>query len=479
MRIVILSPLDYAIVALFLAAILALGFSARLRENTTLQYIAAGRRLTLPLFVATLVSTWYGGILGIAESVSYYGLGTWLLMGVPYYVFGLLYALVFAKRVRGAAEISIPERLHARFGRGVGLIGAILIFLLAIPAAHVLMLGVLAQAFTGWTLGISVVVGSAVGLLFLYRGGLLADARVSLLAFAAMYLGFAVIVGVCLVDYPAGEVLAGQGDSPKMTLTGGQDFLYILSFFVLGAWTLVDPGFHQRVASAGSPDIGRKGIFLSVIFWLLSDVLLITAGLYGARLMGPNGHYAMPENPLLIYPALGQLVLPSGLKAVFICGMLGTILAAAVGYTLVSGATFGRELLGRIAPGQPEARLTLWSRLGLFVALGLAIPVALSVESVVALWYSWAGVMLGALLVPVCAAYGVVGIRASSRVVAVSMLTAFAVSLAWMIYGVTSGNKLLEVTWLEQKVSLGTLVPGIAISTLVLGVGSLNARRKA
>ncbi|HEY0866380.1 MAG TPA: hypothetical protein VGE01_03320, partial [Fimbriimonas sp.] len=182
-----LHPIDGAVVALFLAAILALGFSARLRDNSILQYLAAGRSLSLAAFVATLVSTWYGGILGIGESVSYYGWGTWLLMGVPYYVFALFYALWMAERVRGSEQISLPERLHARWGRGVGVVGAILVFLLALPAAHVLMLGVLVRAFTGWDLAWAVGVAAVAGALFLYRGGLLADVRASLLAFVMMY----------------------------------------------------------------------------------------------------------------------------------------------------------------------------------------------------------------------------------------------------------------------------------------------------
>ena len=49
--------LDWAVVAVFAAGIFALGFSAKLRENSALQFIAAGRALTLPVFVATLVSS--------------------------------------------------------------------------------------------------------------------------------------------------------------------------------------------------------------------------------------------------------------------------------------------------------------------------------------------------------------------------------------------------------------------------------------
>ena len=109
-----LGYLDGGVIVLFLLAILGLGFSAKVRDNSVLQYLAAGRSLSMPAFVATLVSTWYGGILAIGDSVKAFGFGGILLFGVPYYVFAIVYALFFAERVRGAEQISIPERLAQR-----------------------------------------------------------------------------------------------------------------------------------------------------------------------------------------------------------------------------------------------------------------------------------------------------------------------------------------------------------------------------
>ena len=59
-----LAPADFVVLGAFFAVLLTLGFSARIKENTSLQLVAAGRKLTLPLFLATLVTTWYGGVLG-------------------------------------------------------------------------------------------------------------------------------------------------------------------------------------------------------------------------------------------------------------------------------------------------------------------------------------------------------------------------------------------------------------------------------
>ena len=47
------------------------------RENKpakALDYLLMGRKLTLPLFVATLVATWYGGIFGVNEITFNYGI---------------------------------------------------------------------------------------------------------------------------------------------------------------------------------------------------------------------------------------------------------------------------------------------------------------------------------------------------------------------------------------------------------------------
>jgi len=463
---VTLGPLDAAIVALFVLAILALGFSAKLRENTTLQFVAAGRALTLPVFVATLVATWYGGILGIGEAVQWYGLGTWVLLGVPYYAFAILYGLLLARRIRQADQISIPERLGSTWGRGPGLIAAGLVFLVGVPAAHVLMLGTLTQALTGWDLTFSVIVATAVSSLFLYKGGLLADVRVSLLAFVMMYVGFIAIVVFCVANYPIGEALASFEGTSKLSWDGGAGPLTVVSFFILGAWTLVDPGFHQRVASAASPEVGRKGVLVSVGFWILFDVLSVTTGMYALYLMDD-----IPSNILLLFPLFADQVLPQGLKAVFLCGMLGTILTAMVGYSLVSGATLGRDLVCKMFGVEDERAATNWSRAGIAVACVVAVVIALQFESVIKIWYLWAGVIVGAIVMPVMFSYFAgKKLRLTGLTVSLSMVAGFTASLAWLVYSSQRAPDLQLV--------VGTLLPGAVVSGLVLGTGALLGGRR-
>ncbi|CAN5451372.1 sodium:solute symporter family protein [soil metagenome] len=490
---VTLAPLDIAVFIAFIGAILALGFSAKLRQNTVLEYLTAGRSLSLPAFVATLVSTWYGGILGVGESVSYYGFGAWLLIGVPYYLFAIAYALWLAPKVRDAHQISIPERFANRWGRNVGLLAAVLIFILAVPAAHVLMLGSLIAQFTGLALPIAVIIGALIGLALLYRGGLLADVRMCLLAFVGMYVGFACMTGYCILNFPPAETLAKIQDKNLLTFTGGVPWTVIVTFMILGAWTFVDPAFHQRVASASSPEVGRKGILVSVFFWLVFDLLSIGAAMYALALLNP-----LPET-LAIYPALAEKVLPPGLKALFLCGALGTIASAMVAYTLVSGATVGREFAARLMPDLSEGQQKKWIRFGLVLALCVAVPVALAVNSVVELWYSWAGAVVGAMVLPVLISYRPTS-KVHPSVIFASMAIAATSSIVWLVYGLRTNNAFLEVICLKidgawhfvmapgnsemvakatetLNIGIGTLLPGLVISAVTLAIGKVAIRK--
>ncbi|HEX9829370.1 MAG TPA: hypothetical protein VGB10_04085, partial [Bacteroidota bacterium] len=75
-----LSPIDSALILLYFAAVVYVGFrAARRQKSDTDEFLLAGRTLTLPMFVATLVSTWYGGILGVGEFSYNFGISNWVV----------------------------------------------------------------------------------------------------------------------------------------------------------------------------------------------------------------------------------------------------------------------------------------------------------------------------------------------------------------------------------------------------------------
>ena len=102
-------PLDGALILIYFIALAFVWFRTFGTRPTTEDYLVAGRRVTLPAFVATLVATWYGGILGVGEYTWRYGVANWLVFGVPYYLGAALFAVFLAKRARTSELLSLPE----------------------------------------------------------------------------------------------------------------------------------------------------------------------------------------------------------------------------------------------------------------------------------------------------------------------------------------------------------------------------------
>ena len=66
--------LDWIIIASYFLFILYIGiFRFKDKTNSQNKFILSGRRLSIVGFIATLVTTWYGGILGIGENTLLYG----------------------------------------------------------------------------------------------------------------------------------------------------------------------------------------------------------------------------------------------------------------------------------------------------------------------------------------------------------------------------------------------------------------------
>ena len=419
-------------------------------SETEADYIVAGRRLTLPAFVATLVSSWYGGILGVGEYTWTYGVSNWLVFGAPYYLWALVFALFLARRARQAQVLTLPELLHARYGRTPALLGAATIFVMTVPAAYVLMLGVLVRMATGWPLWVGVVIGTVLSLSYVLRGGLRAIVGTDMVQFALMFVGFAVLVPVCVAEYGGWDYLRGALPATHLEWSGGRGFQAVAVWYVIAAATLVEPAFHQRCYAARDPRTARRGILVSIGFWILFDFMTTTAGLY-ARAALPD-----LDDPLAAFPRLAAEVLPPVWRGLFVTGLLATIMSTVDSYGFVAAVTGGRDLWSRLR-GQTgdEAAVLRATRWALPLVGVLSVGMALWSGSVVELWHHLGSVGTPVLLLPVLAAHG--KWRLTGRRVVSAMVASAVVSLGWLALG--AGGP-----WLGVE----AIFPGLAVSASVL-----------
>lgn len=445
-----MSPADLSVLAALAAGALALALrAARQRREGMADFVLAGRTLTLPAFVATLVPSFFGGTLGVGEYTWRYGVSNWLAQGAPYYVFATLYALWLVPRVRAAGGLTIPDQLEAAYGRGAAVFAALLVFVLASPADEFLMLGTLLRWAGGWPLAACVGSVAALSALTLWRGGLRSDVAANRLEAVVMFAGFAVVLPFALSEGGGFAGMAASLPPGHLDPLGGQPASALAGWWLIALWTFVDPGFHQRVLAAQDEATARRGILVSVALWAVFDVMTTTAGLLArARL---------PElaDPLSAYPALADAVLPPVLKGVFIAGVAASTLAATASTTLLAAVSLGRDAAGR-AVGAGETAQESLTRAALAASVLLGAGLALALPSVVALWYTVGSCVIPGLLVPLVSA-SVPGLRVPARAgLAASLAGVGTASAAWAL---GSG---LPFGW------------GLAASLAAWGVGRLS-----
>lgn len=121
-------------------------------ELGAVELLLMGRRLTLPLFVATLVATWYGGIFGVTALAFEKGIYNIVTQGFFWYLSYLIFAFFLVKKIRDYQIITIPELAGKIFGPKAEKVTAILNFLNLLPLAYTISLGLFLQALFGGNL---------------------------------------------------------------------------------------------------------------------------------------------------------------------------------------------------------------------------------------------------------------------------------------------------------------------------------------
>ena len=133
-------------------------------------FILSGRKLSITGFVATLVSTWYGAILGVGENTFLYGIQTWFIFSFPYYVFALAYAIWIAPKIRKIGNISIPDNFREIYGERAGIMSALILSFLASPAPYLLGMGFMIQFMFGLELGMALMISTIFSAIYVWNG---------------------------------------------------------------------------------------------------------------------------------------------------------------------------------------------------------------------------------------------------------------------------------------------------------------------
>ena len=429
--------LDLSIVLIYFVVVVAIGFyRSKISSGNSNNYILAGRKLSLPGFVATLVTTWYGGILGIGENTFNFGIQTWFIFGLPYYFFAIIFAIFIAPRIRKLNFVSIPDQFHNRYGKSAGVISGVFLLFLASPAPYILSIGILLEYTIGIPFLWALIVATIFSLIYIWKGGFGAIVRTDILQFILMFGGFILLIIFAWIKIGSPVEIIKQLPAEHLSPTGGNSIQYIFVWFFIAMWTFIDPGFYQRCAAAKSPKVAQKGILISVIFWFVFDSLTLTTGLYAKVLL-------TGEQGLFAFPALGQALLPPLFYGLFIIGLLATIMSTIDSLGFISAFTFGRDIVGRIKNNNQIDNSTSLIRLGLIIMAIIAIILAYSFPSVVKLWYMLGSILVPGLLIPFLVSFSKINLKIWQG--QFLLIIPVSISILWFTLNSTISNFSLKI----------------------------------
>ena len=255
--------------------------------NKALDSLLMGRRLTLPLFVATLVATWYGGIFGVNEITFNYGIYNFVTQGVFWYAAYIIFALFIANKVAAYQSVTLPDLAGRMFGPKAAKTAAIFTFFYITPIAYALSLGM----FLNMVFGISILQGMILGTLFscLYSvwGGFKSVVFSDVVQFTVMCLAVLLVALFSVHTFGGWSFLKANLPPGHFTLTGGNGIMNTLIWGFIALSALIDPSFYQRCFAAESPAVVKKGVLISTFIWFCFD-LCTTAGSLYARALLPD-----------------------------------------------------------------------------------------------------------------------------------------------------------------------------------------------
>lgn len=386
-----LHSIDIVLILLYMGALFVMGLSMRKKKMGDTSYLLAARSLSLPAFIMTLVTTWYGAILGVGEFIFGFGVVGWVTNGVFWYVVYLFFGLYLAKKINTSRYITVADQLTHTIGKRTGFVGAVFTYIMSTPAPYIFSLGLLVTTLFEWPLWISISIGTLMSAIYIWFGGFRAVVRTDMFQFVFMYLGFGLLLFLSINTFGGWDFLVGNLPASHLSWKGELPIQSIVVWGLLALWTLVDPNFYQRCYAAKDAKTAQRGVFWSLGFWFLFDMLTLFTALY-ARAAFPDA------DPLFSYLVLADDILPPAAKGLFVVTLLSIIMSTIDSFLFASSAIMSHDFMSK---KYRIASLTDLTKKGIVITLAVSLIFILIFKSVIGIIYGIGTIGVSALLLPV------------------------------------------------------------------------------
>ncbi|GAB2771602.1 sodium:solute symporter family protein [Streptomyces daliensis] len=337
---------DYAVIVVYLAGMLAVGWWGMRRARSKSDFLVAGRRLGPFMYSGTMAAIVLGGastIGGVGLGYQYGLSGAWLVFTIG---FGLLaLSLFFSARISRLRVYTVSQMLDLRYGGSSGLISGLVMW------AYTLMLAVTSTiayaTIFDVVLGLdripAIVLGGAVVIAYSTLGGMWSITLTDMVQFVVKSIGVLLLLLPIAVHRAGGldgmrEQLPDDYFSP-MNIGVQTVFTYVL---IYSFGMLIGQDIWQRVFTARSDTVARRGGTVAGTYCLvyaLAGAVIGTA----AKVLYPK-----LDSPDAAFATLVDDALPVGVKGLVLAAALSAVMSTSSGALIACATVANNDIWARL-----------------------------------------------------------------------------------------------------------------------------------
>lgn len=265
--------METAVVAVYLACMLAFGVWGRIRAKNQEDFLVAGRRLGPLVFMGTMAAV----VLGGASTVGGVGLGyvhglsgMWLVVCIGLGI--IILSLLFAPTIQRLEIYTVSQMLELRYGIGSRTVSGIIMtaYGLMISTTSTVAYGAIFHSLLGIDRVPAVLIGGAVVIVYSMLGGMWSITMTDFVQFLIQTVGiFIILLPIVLTDaggFTAIRNAVGPEAFDPVAIGPNMIITYVL-IYTIGL--LIGQDIWQRVFTARSPGTARWGGFAAGVYCVL------------------------------------------------------------------------------------------------------------------------------------------------------------------------------------------------------------------
>jgi len=399
----VISPVDYVIITIYLAGMVCVGIWFSKKHSDFDDFFLAGRSLTTPLLITTLISTYYGidVLFGDSQLGFTDGVVAWFGYARPTYAFFLISAFLLAKRLRKEDFKSLPDILDRYYGKNTRYVGALTSFIYSLPALSLYGFGILGDVILGWEPAIGMLVLGGIALAYTLTGGFWAVALTDSIQFVMMCVVLAFAFPFAMNFIGGFDTMIEVLEPSYFDTLGDLSIWLIIIYASTGLSILVEPTFYQRIFAARSYRNVRNALVIGIFIWGSYD-WLITILAMSAKVGVIKGILPSDVAPDAALLTVMVAALPAGALGLFMAGVLSTEMSTLDSYCLVAGGNVAYDIYKpAFKPDLTDDELIKKTRQGILLSWLLGFAMAVSFDQMLGLWVFMASVLISSVLVPI------------------------------------------------------------------------------